>query len=159
MDRRLISLFVGAVCASCALTLVTGTSLNTPLYTVRMEQASSRMNFLPYAVNTFTYTTEGGYTLDYGVTGCCTTVRPFATYNSCEPDTCDETCPVTCWSTCDDPTCPSTCADTCPYTCDDYTCSSTCEETCPNTCDTCWNTCWYTCHTCKVCPPTEGPQC
>jgi len=33
---------------------------NTPLYMMRMEQVSSKMNFLPTTMNTFTYTTENG---------------------------------------------------------------------------------------------------
>lgn len=40
---------------------------DTPLYTVRMEQACSKMHFLPAAVNEITYTTTKGYTLDYGI--------------------------------------------------------------------------------------------
>jgi hypothetical protein len=169
MDRKLIPFAVVIVCAVlCVATVVTATSrTDTPLYTVRMEQASSKMNFLPTAVTTFTYTSEQGYTVDHDVSGGYCGIGPLHTgYNTCqntcpetcEPGTCDQTCPFTCWNTCEE-TCPSTCTETCPYTCDDFTCSSTCEETCPNTCNTCWNTCWYTCLTCKVCPPTEGPEC
>lgn len=175
---------VGAVIALCAVTAVTAHSRtqNTPLYTVRMEQASSQMNFLPTAMNEFTYSAESGCTLNCNVSGYCG-AEPLITHQAdtfctcfpyCETTeyTCesDPTCMITC-NTCIDPTCPftcfSTCPDTCPNTCDGATCTQpTCEETCPSTCDTCqgWTCdatgCQFTCFTCgltceQTCPPRK----
>jgi len=39
---------------------------DTPLYTYRIEQASSKMNFLVTERNVYSYTTESGYELNYG---------------------------------------------------------------------------------------------
>jgi hypothetical protein len=161
MDRRQISLTVVGITIIFLAAAVTANSLasSTPLYTLRMEQASNRMNFLPTAVNEFTYSAENGYTVDYTVNGCCVQpLKPPTEFVTC-PATCDEetcwsTCPETCWSTCpltcDDPTCPATCAITCS-TCTQPTCE-TCETcyTCPtqtSTCNTCkgQETCWDTC--------------
>jgi hypothetical protein len=102
-------------------------TLDAPLYTVRMEQQSSKMSFLPTAVNQFTYTAENKYTVNCDVTAWCgaTPFNPLTIGFTCE--TCrDPTC-VTCPATCL-PTCPSTCSSTCPDTCD--TCESTCNVTC-----------------------------
>ncbi len=56
-----------------ALILLTATSLtgslllpSSPLYAVRMDQASSKMDFLPTEQNTFTYVAEDGYSLTFG---------------------------------------------------------------------------------------------
>jgi hypothetical protein len=124
---------------------------STPLYTFRMEQASSKMSFLPTTVNGFDYTTEKGYTLDCD-TGSCYTINGviFGTgYYTCPDDTCEHCLTyspaVTCEDTCI--TCPPTSEDTCPPTCGD-TCPPTCPETCPNTCQgyTCEDTlCYVTC--------------
>jgi hypothetical protein len=142
-----------------AVTFLSASSLaaNTPLYTVRMEQASSKMHFLPIEVNGFTYTTEKGYHLNYDVMGYCG-VEPLSTGKTCDPETCEietcdePTCPWSCWQTCPY-TCSPTCPQTCPYTCDDPTCI-TCEPTCNE--PSCWETsCWETCEqlTCIVCIP------
>ncbi len=152
MDKRQMSLaVVSIVVAFCAITYVTASSFAaTPLYTVRMEQASSKMNFLPTTVNEFTYTAENGYTVNYAVAGYCGGIIPLISggVNTCE--TCDD---PTCWNTC-----PDTCEPTCPNTCMGVTCSTcmqptceTCESTCPYTCSTCTSTCWNTCSglTCK----------
>jgi hypothetical protein len=122
------------------------------LYTVRMEQASNKMNFLPTAVNEFTLAAEKGYQLDYDSAGYCTVqpLKPPTEVETC-PETCDgETCGNTCPLTCNDPTCPATCSVTCD-TCTQPTCE-TCETcstcvTCGSTCSTCkgQDTCWYTC--------------
>lgn len=156
MDKKMFIIMVSATAVLLAITAVTAynRSTNTPLYTVRMEQASSKMNFLPTAVKGFTYTAEKGYTLNYDV-GYFNVIplEPPTNYQTCPeticgstcetcqtcPATCPDTCPATCRYTCDDPTCPATC----PYTCDDPTCPNTCPATCPDTCDgpTCPSTC------------------
>jgi hypothetical protein len=112
MDKRqkLSLAGVGVILVLCTVTAVTarGWTLHTPLYRVRMEQASSEMNFLPTDMSTFTYTAEKGYTLDYCAAGGCGVV-PLATgpVGTCE----------TCEYTCDDPTCPPVCLSTFRYTC------------------------------------------
>jgi hypothetical protein len=138
MDRRkLLLVAVIMVTASLAITCVTAHSLtaNTPLYILRMEQASSKMNFLPTAVNGFIYTAEKGYEVTYdtrgncGINGCFNDANPMATSgvscvetmcNPCETYggqytcqyTCPATCPVTCYNTC--PGSKPSCNDTCP---------------------------------------------
>ncbi len=125
---------------------------STPLYTFRMEQASSKMNFLPTGMNAFTYTTQGGYDLNYKAAGCCIGAEIMITGVTCY-DSCGGTCEYTCWDTCVS-TCPNTCVSTCPNTC-----VSTCPNTCVSTCNTCSYTCWDTCgltcrYTCtKPCIP------
>jgi hypothetical protein len=152
MDGRKMSLVVMSILAvSAAMTFVAASSSasNTPLYTYRMEQTSSKMNFLPTAMNPFAYTTEKGYQLNIDIAGCCSiSNQPSTEEETCE--TCDPgeyTCSShTCWSTCLlVHTCQSTCWHTCPntcstcgFTCGGYTCKQTCEEpTCPWTCQTC----------------------
>ncbi len=140
----------------------------TPLYTVRMEQASSEMNFLPTAVNDFTYTTEKGYTLGYDIAGCCgslssDTYQLTCDYYSTCQNTCPDTCPSTCAYSCGQTSC-LTCPDTCILTCDTCegrTCSEpTCRKTCKVSCGgSCWYTCDYTCEsiTCDI--SCEGHTC
>lgn len=147
MDRKMMSLAVISAAALLAVTCVTASSwtLNTPLYAMRMEQASSKMNFLPTKVNTFSYTTEKGSTLNYGAAGYCDNEQSLASGDpcisielSCIATYC-ETCPQTqCGSTC------STCEFTCPY---GTHCPHTCHDTCVKTCSTCPNTC----ETCTGC--------
>lgn len=168
MDKKWTIVVFSAVLVSLAVTYVTASSsINTPLYNVRMEQQSSKMNFLPTAVNGFTYTAEEGCNLDCGFSGAAgyCGVSPLATSpaSTCNPscfDTCEETCEWTCFdtcsntcSTCTDPTCPATCpatCSTCNPTCDEPTCAATCPSTCAWTCDysTCaYSTCFYsTCY-------------
>ena len=125
----------------------------TPLYTVRMEQASSEMNFLPTEVNRFIYTTEKGFNLNYICSGCFS-AQPLEVTSgrtcegTCIEPTCDNTCPSTCASTCG-----ATCGDTCGFTCD--TCASTC-DTCDETCDG-GPTCYNTCGLCTIIGPTCEP--
>lgn len=112
---------------------------NIPLYTMRMEQASSNMNFLPAEQNTFTYTTEPGCILTSSVAGWCGAAQPATGVSTCSDTTC-----LTYWptcSTCSGDTCEVTCVtceDTCDSTCAGYTCESTCGEP---TCQTCGSTC------------------
>jgi len=134
--QKLMSyIVVIAVFALLAVTAVTASAWrpsHTPLYTMRMEQASSEMNFLSTARNNFAYTTGRGYELNYDVAGYC--VAGLAGEVSVSGP-CFETECSTCW-----PTCVNTCSNTCVNTCL-YTCVSTC-RTCVYTC---WNTCAATC--------------
>lgn len=151
MDKKKISLVAVFAIVSLTLTCVTANSLtfNTPLYTLRMEQTSYRMNFLPTAVNGFTFIAEKGCKLTYSAYGNCSTngycggANPLATDVSCVQTHCDTcvtysgertcqlTCPDTCVTTCDDPTCPWTCyQSTCEASCGQITCK-TCETTEP----------------------------
>ncbi|MGD2248114.1 MAG: hypothetical protein PVF58_06880 [Candidatus Methanofastidiosia archaeon] len=121
---------------------------STPLYTLRMEQASNKMNFLPTKTNGFMYTAESGYTLTCAITGYRGGVTPLNTKpgdtycESCIPETCEETCDWTCFETCPN-TCEDTCeGPTCPYTCSGPTCEGTCT---PSGCPwTEWPNCEYT---------------
>ncbi len=149
----MISVAVGVALACLTLTFVTATTShsNTPLYTLRMEQVSSHMNFLPTAVNKFTYITEGGYTLKCRVCGRFDGVNPFAPVTD-EPG-CTEAPMFTCRETICVTTCP-TCTNTCPNTCQ-VSCNGTCYASCYGTCyeqtyqvscyGTCYDTCWETC--------------
>ncbi len=158
MDKRKLSIAVISVTALLAVTFVTATPLasKTPLYTYRMEHSSSKMNFLPTAMNDFIYTTERGYTANYGNFTCFEcgggTSPLFLTCNTCDLDLCDQTICATCGGTC-----PVTCrVPTCPSTCETYTCA---ETSCPPICPwTEWNQCeltvkyptcyWETCYWC-----------
>jgi len=153
VDRKEMSIIVViVVVVFLAVTAVTARSSlsSTPLYTVRMEQRSSKMNFLPTPVNEFTYTTEKGYVLNYEVCvghycsaaplGKCTQYSTTC-INTC-PNTCVNTCPDTCDGyTCDDTSCQNTCeGPTCEWTCGNPTCDPTCEDpwTCMlSSCDMC----------------------
>lgn len=135
---------IGIAVVLFAVTAVTAVpSLNTPLYTYRMEQTSNKMNFLPYKLNTYMYITEKGYYVNYGgfkitsdgggtdsVINTCS-----GTGHTCNgAETCYSTCPYTCWITCW-----NTCLETCPHTC-----WETCYEP---TCETCFITCHPGCLT------------
>jgi hypothetical protein len=153
--------FLAAVSVALVLaaTLVTAGSqaTTTPLYMVRMEQQSNKMNFLPTAVTEFTYTTESGVILGMakGYVGeSLITGEPFCYLTD---ETCKETCytcKATCYtcSTCSS-TCGYTCGCSCGFTCD--TCIATCGTTCNPTCDaiTC-DSCIQTCITCSSCSLT-----
>lgn len=156
MNRK-ISVILCAAAALCIATSITGSMwTSSPLYKLRMEQASNKMNFLPKSMNEFTYTTESGCNVNYCVGGC--NVNPLEELtvqdtcpNTCDDYTCIETCPDTCLNTCSGDTCEQTCSDTCPLTC-----GNTCQDTCPNTCS--GNTCdgSYTCKsTCETCDPCK----
>lgn len=146
MNRRKILVAVVSVCAVLVANTVIASSQisNTPLFTFRMEQASNRMNFLPTAVNGFTYTTENGCTLNNAVG------------HSGEP--LEVTVGKTCEGTCVEPTCPNTCLHTCAG---NPTCSNTCPNTCGSTCDTCEQTCDTCDDTCVgvTCPGTCLTMC
>lgn len=142
--RRMLFLGGGSVLVLLILgSVVASQTSYTPLYMVRMEQASSRMNFMPAEVNEFAYAAGAGYTLNYDVQGCCGGITPDTwTFGSTCDGTCTEpTCADTCRLTCDDPTCEDTCPATCPLTCD----------TCTSTCTTCGGTCYITCSSTCLC--------
>lgn len=134
MNRKIVTAAIGVIMVFLVVTYATASfSVNTPLYRYRMEQSSSKMNFLPTALNTFDYTVEKGYQVkcdvlgngiaDEGDVGTDSVVITCETTGyTCLP-TCASSCPDTCW-----PTCPNTCWYTCVYTCN-ITCS-TCDVTC-----------------------------
>lgn len=136
--QKLMSyIMVSAALVLLAVTAVTASSWrlsHTPLHTVRMEQASSEMNFLPTAMNNFAYTSERGYGLNYDVAGYCNSAVPLDTGGA---PTCEVSCDPCLNTECN--TCWSTCVSTCS------TCVSTCSNTCVSTCRTCVYTCPYTC--------------
>ena len=146
MNRKRMSIAVLIVgIAILAATFVTASSWTfpTPLYTFRMEQASSKMNFLPSAMNDFVYSTEKGCTLNSDAQGCCNGSVPLST----SPET-------ACTPPCEPTEAGNTCGNTCPNTsCN--TCWSTCPNTCPWTCEWTCLTCYSTCCTCKYCDTTE----
>lgn len=145
MDRKMV---IVAVVAVLFVVCVSANSfVLTPLYTIRMEQASNSMHFLPTAVSEFTYTTEKGCILVY---------EGHTSVNPLEEPTVPVTCPNTCYDTCQ-----STCPYTCESTCDGATCEDTCQSTCegPTCGGTCYGpTCKSTCMTCSP-PPTCYPIC
>ncbi len=144
--QKLLIVTTSIIAVILATTFVTATPriLSTPLFVLRMEHASSTLDFLPTNVNGFTYTTEKGHTLTCNVEAYeenSSGATAAITYgDTCPAATCPNTCQHTCVSTCE--TCVSTCQSTCVSTC--HTCASTCPQTCI---DTCPATCW----TCK-CP-------
>jgi hypothetical protein len=154
MDRRL-ALIVMVSTALAVLTVTAATATpgvsGTPLYAYRMEQASSKMNFLSTEMANFTYIAEKGYVLSYDATGFCNPEPLAPTGEEME----------TCWPQCttnEITWCQYTCEDTCfMSTCQQNTCSQTC-YTCPE--DTCNNTCTspYTCHL-STCVSTCNPTC
>lgn len=101
-------------------TAATLTESDTPLYTVRMEQISSKMKFFPTEMNNFIYTAKGVCALNCDVLGCSSSEPLSLTEFTCdlacptEHDTCDgRTCDGTCW----EPTCQIECAWTWAPTC------------------------------------------
>lgn len=151
MNWRLSFTGASIVFLVLAAALVTAASqtATTPLYILRMEQESSRMSFLPAAVNGFTYATAQGYQFSCSASGCYVNPLDLTSENLCiisEEGTCHRTC-ITC----------NTCLFTCPQTCDGFTCDTciatcgdTCNPTCSGiTCGTCGNTC-YTCSSCEL---------
>ena len=104
---------------SLALACVTANASpsNTPLYTFRMEEASSENSFLPTAVNEFTYNTKNEYTLSWGLVtdGSFPFSRPGGVFELWYPTQYwrEHTCSKydsTCWGlTCDIITCSCTC--------------------------------------------------
>jgi hypothetical protein len=95
--KKWVSIGIGIVIVSLTIAVAAANSpaFSTPLYTVRMEQASSQMSFLPTEMNNFTYTTEKGYTVNYDILARCDYAGlSFGGF------TCPETCPYTCEQTC-----------------------------------------------------------
>lgn len=130
--KKVLLTMISTVLLSLAVTFAATISLSdTPLYTYRMEQASSEMGFLPAKMNEFTYNTEKGFELVFIVAGCCD-VEPCGDtwYWTCSTSTCyRSTCGgVTCWNSCEGHTCQSVCG--------------TCYQSCGGTCDTCGESPW-----------------
>ena len=99
MNRNLkISIAVIGVAFSALLVSVVSASprtSNTPFYTFRIEQASCKMSFLPTSMNTFTYSTRNGCTLNPKFVTDNSVVRVF------DVDTYISTCQCTCYVTCE----------------------------------------------------------
>ncbi|MGD2248041.1 MAG: hypothetical protein PVF58_06515 [Candidatus Methanofastidiosia archaeon] len=117
-----------------ALTCVTAQRAieGTPLFTYRMEQASSKMHFLPTEKNSFDYKTEKSSILN------CNSSSGYCGMANMANLRCSE-----------GSTCPDTCLDTCPHTCP-YTCPNTCQGWTCNNSTCCSSTCWETCGTCQA---------
>ena len=126
MDRKTV--FIVVVSASVLLLAITAVTahnrtVNIPLYTLRMEQVSSEMNFLPTEMNSFTYTAENGYNLNCVAPTEFCGAKPLDIF----------------LGTLGGPTCE---LFTTKHTCEDEECIWTGAFTCPHTCfDTCWGTC------------------
>lgn len=132
--KKMLVAVMGVVFVFITITSASSLMGSTPLYMVRMEQVSSKMNFLPTAVNGFTYTTESGCTVNYNATTNNFGAVPLMTTPG---DTYCETCDPeqTCLGTCQEPTCPITCEGlTCEGTCYRHECPFT-EWIFPATCD------------------------
>ncbi len=179
MNKKLaiVIVIVSAVFVVCAITVAASSGTYSPLYMIRMQQASDKMHFSPATMSGFTYNTEPGCTVGYYAAARCgaelLNTAPGETFcDTCPPEcytfegtcmgsyTCCITCFFeTCWITCETCegqgyTCDDTsCQDTCVGTCDEPTCSYTCPETCddPTCFETCERTCRYTCE--KPCIP------
>ncbi len=151
--QKWISLAVVCVATVAAIAVVTASSpmsMNTPLYTLRMEKASSKMNFLPKTAEIYSYDAKNGHNLTYKDNYAFYDEKLLSTYR-CDTwctcmvgETCEWTCDYTCY------TCVNTCWNTCVNTCHTCvetcsTCVSTCSETCVDTCSTCVETCGETC--------------
>lgn len=137
MNKNRTLVVVSIVTASLAAMIVTATPqlFNTPLYTFRMEQQSSEMHFLPTEMNTFTYATEKGFTVEQKISPWSSEVHKFQdsaivcpTVNTCFTcSTCDSclichtisNCPTEGSSTCEQTECIlETCMQTvCGQTC------------------------------------------
>jgi hypothetical protein len=94
---------------------------NSPLYAVRMEQASSKMHFMPRESYDYTYVAEQGYEMPYDVVYSGSAI-PLST-------ALDTDCDNTCGDGCTVETCPATCLPTCPNTCMPPTCPTECGDT------------------------------
>ena len=66
-DQKMSIVTIGAVLVVFVMTVVTVNLLtsHTPLHTVRMEQMSSKMVFLPTVTNESTYVTQKGVKMNY----------------------------------------------------------------------------------------------
>lgn len=118
MNRKMLAFIAGIALVSFAIAGVCASSwaYKTPLYTMRMEQVSNDMHFLPPEMNDFTYTAENGYNLNYDVSAFSATTTSSVNFQTFDgSNTCNGS---------------STCAYsyTCPFTCN-ITCSRTCEPT------------------------------
>jgi hypothetical protein len=132
MDKKLTAtIFITAVLLAVSVTA--SSSVDTPLFIYRMEQSSIKMHFLPTTMNTYIYTTEKGYYVNYDGFGIVNDGGGTdSVINTCgQGQTCDggPTCQETCWYTCVE----TSCQPTCPATCIQPTCE-TCDVTCGHGC-------------------------
>ena len=127
--KMLVVTCIAVVFLAASVTAHASYQSDTPLYTIRMEQASSKMHFLPTEMTAFTYTAYKGCTIKYDITVENTNTTPDGTwfYNTCIHNTC--TWPTCKWLTCDFFTCNyKTCGgDTCYLTCGKNTCWPFCQ--------------------------------
>ena len=129
MGKKMVAILcIVGVFLAASVTATQRYQSDTPLYIARMEQASSKMHFLPAAVNEITYTTTKGYTLDYDIPemkGNDTEAHPIHWDSNC-------------WSC-------STCWLSCGGSCGGHTCY-TCLNSCViEYCYSYWSTCGFTC--------------
>lgn len=130
MDKKVLTAAIGITVLLLAVSVTASSLTSTPLYTIRMEQQSSKMNFLPTTVTGFTYAAAQGYTVTYEYTGYLHELDDIPTTPICtgSQPTCWKTCLNTCQDTCN--TCSTclveTCPDTCPFTCSGSTCNPPC---------------------------------
>jgi hypothetical protein len=90
MERK--KLMVVALVAATALIIATTVSASSfagsPLFSLRMEQQSSKMNFLPTEIKGFTYAAESKSCLTLDMSLCCNAVplgpEPTSEQNPCE---------------------------------------------------------------------------
>ena len=126
MDTRIVIITSIVAVFLAVVTASPGVQSKTPLYTIRMEQASSNMHFLPTEVNEITYTTTQGYTLTCDIpTWKSNSTEPGSTYWVTHDCTCWGTMHCTCWLTVDCTcwhTLNCTCWDTGYCTCSPFTC-------------------------------------
>ena len=83
---------------------------DSPLYTIRMEQASIKMHFMPGENQEYTYIAEQGYELPYNIVYGGSVIPLSTALDTDCLNTCGGTC-STCFATC------GTCECTCPVGC------------------------------------------
>ena len=130
--KQVIVVICIAIFTAVITVVASSSSFSTPLYTIRMEQASSKMNFLPKEANQFIYTAINGHKIFYDIkSNGIFDDPPESQYDTCVMTECDYTCGLDCQTieecpTGDPETCEGTsCTPTCESTCDDPTCEFT----------------------------------
>jgi hypothetical protein len=142
-NQKIPMAVIGVVVTTFAISAVTASpgTLNTPLYTFRMEEASSEMNFLPKEQSPLVYTTGEGYHLNTSAPKYCDNMEALPmTYYQCWHTFGNE-----CWYTFDDG-CWETFRGWRVYTLGDECMDKFCAITIGNTCDffkTERHTCWF----------------
>lgn len=95
--KKAQNLFIGVVSMAVVILVMAAvtasvSNTNTPLYVFRMEQQSTKMNFLPTPEHDFTYTSEDGYTINTISEGYCGAVPLVSFAWTCSYSTCLKTC-------------------------------------------------------------------